>query len=62
MRNKNVSGACRPKKYIVSNVVFIIIGIIMAVYIVSLVIPILWAIMASFKDTYDFSQNPFSQN
>ena len=60
MRNKNISGARRPKKYIVSNVVFIIIGIIMAAYIVSLVIPILWTIMASFKDIYDFSQNPFS--
>lgn len=46
-------------KYVVSKIVFIIVGVIMAVFAVSLVAPIVWTLLSSFKDTYDFATRPF---
>ena len=46
--------------FIASKIVFIILGVLMAVFSVSLVIPIIWTIVSSFKDTFDYTLNPFS--
>ena len=41
-------------------VVFSLTGIIMAVYALSLIYPIVWVLLSSLKDTYDYTLNPFS--
>lgn len=47
-------------KYVVSKVVFGVMGVIMAVFALSLIVPIVWTLLSSFKDTYDFTLRPFS--
>ena len=64
MTDKNM--ACEVKsekkrfKYVVSKIFFICIGILMLLHILWLIVPVVWGLMASFKDPYDFSVDPFS--
>ena len=58
MKSKH-QGDVKPK-YIVSTCFFVLMGILMFVQLVILLLPIAWAIMASFKDPFDFSTSPFS--
>ena len=37
-----------------------ILGAVIAIYAVSLLIPIVWTVMVSFKDGYDYTLNPYS--
>ena len=46
--------------FIASKVVFIVLGVVMAVFSVSLVVPIVWTMISSFKDTYDYTLRPFA--
>lgn len=47
-------------KYVVSGIVFGLLGVIMVVYVISLLIPLLWTIMSSLNDSYGFSMRPFA--
>ena len=47
-------------KNIISAVVMVSMGILMTVQLLILLVPLVWAVMASFKDTYDFSVSPFT--
>lgn len=57
---RNGAKAQREYKHVISAIVMISMGILMAVQIIILLTPLIWGLMASFKDTYDFSVNPFS--
>ncbi|MBO5480410.1 MAG: carbohydrate ABC transporter permease [Clostridia bacterium] len=46
-------------KSVVSAVVLGTIGVIMAVFALSLVVPIVWMLINSLKDDYDYLMNPF---
>ena len=41
------------------NLFFIIVGVILMIYIISLIIPFMWMVMSSFKSGIEFSKNPF---
>ncbi len=41
-------------------IVFSLMGIIMAVYALSLIYPIVWVLLSSLKDTYDYTLRPFA--
>ena len=50
----------RKTKYVISAVVFSVVGVLMALYAVTLIIPIIWGLISSVKDTYDYTLHPFS--
>ena len=47
------------KKKISVSPLMIVLGVVLLIYVISLILPFCWALMSSVKDRLDFTLNPF---
>ena len=59
IRNRKKAKKVEPKE-VVSKIILAVIKIVMAVYVVSLIVPLLWMLLSSVKDEWDYIRKPFS--
>lgn len=59
-KKKRIKGQSSWKSQPVTNVVFLLTAILMVLFAISMLVPVCWTFISSFKDAYDFLYNPFS--